>query len=203
MMKGHKMKNITFVSACLMGAFLSSGCVPVALIGGAVTGAAIAEERGIGTSVKDAEIKTRINALWFKHDPDMHALLNITVREGHVLITGNVDSSRRHIDAIRLAWQVNGVKEVVDEIKEKEDETIGSFAKDTWISTQLKSKMLFNGDIKSINYTVRTVEGTIYLMGIAGSQHELDELTRVASNIPGVVKVVTLVRIKDNSQAAM
>jgi osmotically-inducible protein OsmY len=72
------------------------------------------------------------------------------------------------------------------------------FAKDTWITTQLRTKILTDTEIFDINYTVETVNGVVYLLGIAKTQEELDRVTDHARNINGVVKVVSHVRLKED-----
>ena len=98
-------------------------------------------------------------------------------------------------EAVRLAWQAEGVKEVINEIQIA-DSDLGDFASDTWISTNLKSKLLFDSKIASINYSVETVRGVVYLIGVAQSQEELDRVTNHARSLEYVKKVVSYVKIK-------
>src|SRR5690606_8435188 len=117
---------------------LLAACDPVgAVVGaGAAAGVAVAEERPVGAVVEDNAIQLRINRLWFDADPALLASLSSTVNEGRVLLTGQVDDPQVPIQAIRLVWQVPGVREVINEIQVAQPEGVSGFARDTWISTQ-------------------------------------------------------------------
>jgi len=175
-----------------------NGCVGLAIGGGAVVANAAAQERGIGGAVKDTVIRAKINDRWLAHDADMFSALSTSVVEGRVLLTGNVKEPQARLDAVRIAWEVTGVKEVINEITVAKDGEGGSFGRDTWISTQLKTKMLFDRDIESVNYSVETVGGVIYLMGIAQNEEELRRVTGHARNLAYVRRVVSYVRLKDD-----
>ena len=85
---------------------------------------------------------------------------------------------------------------MIDNISVSKGANIGTYAKDTWITTQVKSAMLFRADVYSLNYSVKTVSGIVYLMGIAHNEEELQVITDIASKVDGVKKVVSYVRIK-------
>jgi len=111
-----------------------------------------------------------------------------------VLVTGTVQNPDDRVEAIRLAWQVNGVKQVINEIRVADSEGVQGFVKDGWITTRLRTAMTFDRDIQSINYTIDTVQGTVYLMGVAHSQSELDRVVALARTIPGVKQVISYVK---------
>jgi hypothetical protein len=69
-------------------------------------------------------------------------------------------------------------------------------ARDTWVTTRLRSALTFDPAIKSLNYTIETVNGVVYLIGSARGQGELDRVTNHARNLPNVRKVVTYVDIR-------
>ena len=97
---------------------------------------------------------------------------------------------------MKIAWQVNGVKEVINEIQLDRNATATDFAQDIWITTQLKSNLTFDPDIMAINYVVETVKGAVYLIGIAQNQTELDRVIGHASAIKHVNNVTSHVRLK-------
>lgn len=175
-----------------------SGCAPVAFMGAATSVATSAgEERGLGGVLSDAEIKTKIQMQWFDHKPELVNDIDIVVRQGRVLLTGAVDKPESQIEAVRLVWKVTGVREVIDETTAgHEGGGFTQYAKDSWISTQLKSKLLVDDDIRSLNYNIQTMGGIVYLMGIAQSKQELDKVVGYARHISGVKKVTSYVDIK-------
>ncbi len=180
-----------------------SGCVGLAVGAGAAVGVAAAKEGGIRNSVSDTAIKLQITDLWLKHDASLFRRLSTTVNEGRVLITGTVPTPDARVDAIRLAWQADGVREVINEINVDKSSGISGYATDAWITGQLKSKLLLDKYIQSINYTVETVNGTVYLMGVAQDQKELDRVINHARTVGRVRNVVSYVRLRGEVPPAL
>jgi osmotically-inducible protein OsmY len=178
---------------------LVSGCIPLAL-GAATEGAVVvAQERTVGNAVDDAGIFSKIKYKFSQQGTnDMFANVEVKVVEGRVLLTGNVDQPETQIEAVNLAWQVEGVQEVINEIQVNDQSGFSNYARDVWVSTQVRSRLLFSKGIKSVNYSVVTVNQTVYLMGVAQDQTELDKATYVASTTAYVKKVVSYVRLKDD-----
>ncbi|MBM3546401.1 MAG: BON domain-containing protein [Alphaproteobacteria bacterium] len=162
---------------------------------GAATGVAAAQERGLVTTAKDTAISIQIQELWFRTDHEMFGKLSTSVSEGRALITGKVQDPEMRVEAIKLAWQVDGIKEVINEIEIVNAGSMIDSARDFWITTQLRGLITFDKDVHSINYSIDTVNGTVYLMGIARSQAELDRVTNHARNLAYVKRVVSYVRV--------
>lgn len=197
-------KAFAITATVLAAVALASGCAPLA-VGAVAGGAAVSatEERGLGGFVSDLEIQAAINRLWITHSLDLHMRLDMTVDSGRVLILGRAKDLQQRLDAVRLAWQANGVKEVINESQvEGADTSLVDSAKDVWISTQIRSKVVVDLDIASRNYTIDTVGGVVYLMGIAKSQAELDAVLQHARSVGGVNRVVSYVRLKSASGQA-
>lgn len=175
-------------------AIVLPACSPTgALVGaGAGVGVTAAEERGFRGAISDATIRGEINYLWLDYDPKVQLRLGLSIYEGRVLVTGPVDNEEQRARVIELAWQPQGVREVINEvIIDKEGERgAGNYLRDVWISTQLRSNLLFDKDVSSLNYSVETVRGTVYVMGIAQDRKELDRVLDHARNIEYVRGVV-------------
>jgi osmotically-inducible protein OsmY len=170
------------------------GCAPAILAGGA-TGATLtgAEERGFSGAWDDTKINSQI--MWaYGKTQDLVGFVTVVVRQGVVLLTGTVQDPHKKVEAVRLAWTVPGVKEVKDEIKVGEDSLIDC-AKDAWITTQLKTRLVFDGDVHSINFNFQTIDQVVYVMGVSRSQAELDTVINVARHINGVREVVNFATV--------
>lgn len=193
------MIRLVFLLVMLSVSGLVSGCAAL-IIGGGTEGAVLAaQERSTGDAVDDAGILLKIKTLYASNDvKDLLANVEVKVVEGRVLLTGNVNNSDSQIKAVTLAWQVGTVKEVINEIQISDKAGFSNYAKDVWISTQVKSRLLFTKGIRSINYSVITVNQTVYLMGVAQDQEELDKATNAASTASYVQKVVSYVRLKND-----
>ncbi|MGE5506270.1 MAG: BON domain-containing protein [Actinomycetota bacterium] len=187
------------LSALLMlsAAGLLSGCAATVVGAGASAGVAAAEERGLEGAVDDAKIRAEINHLWFQHDLEMYRQVGLTISEGRVLLTGIVPTDKARADAVRLAWQASGVKEVLNEIMVRpEGEAAIDQGTDIVISQKLKARLMFDKEIRNINYTIDVVDGVVYLMGIAQNENELQRVIAHARDISNVKKVVNHVRLK-------
>lgn len=174
------------------------GCSPVGVVVGAGAGAgvAVAQERGFKGAMNDTEIRLQINDLWLQESISLYSKINLQVQEGKVLLTGNVQDPETRLNAVRLAWQATGVREVINEIEVRDESSLSDSAQDAWIATQLKTKLLLDSEVTSINYSIETVNQVVYLMGVAQSQAELDRVIGHAKNISYVRRVVNYVRVK-------
>ncbi len=194
------MNGKTLAAVAALGtAGLLVACGPETAIGVAATaGTAAMEERGFTAAVGDATIKAELNARFLGQSGEMWKGLSVQVIEGRVLLSGKVREPELRVDAVRIAWQVGGVREGINEIAVTDRSVTGSMARDTWISTKLKSRLLFDKDVSAINYSIVTVGGTIYLMGLAQHQAELDRGINHARDIADVRGIVNYVQLKDD-----
>jgi osmotically-inducible protein OsmY len=188
-----KKNIICFSSAIFLSLFFLSSCTPtgVVLSAGATAGVAAYEERGIKGAATDLGIRVEINNHWLDAGLELYNLVNLQIYEGRVLLTGHVPNTEMSDRAVRLAWQPGHVREVINEIQVSRDISIETFARDALINARLDSALLFAKNIQSINYSTRSVIGTIYLIGIAKNQEELNLVLQVARNIPDVKNVIS------------
>jgi osmotically-inducible protein OsmY len=192
----------TLALVALVALVALAGCVPLA-IGAASTGGVVAaQQRSTGDALDDQVIRSKINKLWLDYDPEMYSHLWLSVQEGRVLVAGKLQKPEQRLAAVRLAWQVEGVKEVANEIQLGEPTGFGTYLKDSWILTQLRSSLTFEPEVSSINFSIECVDGVVYVMGVARDQQELKDVLSIARGIDGVKRVVSFVRVKDAPPAA-
>lgn len=177
-----------------------AGCSNWSMAAGASAQVATAasEERGLGQTVTDDRIEISITARLIGAGDGMFRKVDVSVHEGRVLLAGLVDKPEMRVTAMKLAWQENGVVEVIDEIKVAEPETLGEYANDIWLGQELRNTLLLDMKVRSINYSIDCVAGTIYLMGVAQNQAELQRVIDHARDIPYVRAVISFVRLKDD-----
>lgn len=181
------------------GLLSTAACAPTVIGAGASAGVAAAEERGLEGAIDDVKIRAEINHLWFQHDVEMYRQVGLTITEGRVLLTGVVPQSDARVDAVRLAWQAGGVREVLNEVQVRKDgETVMDQGKDLLIQQKLKGRLMLDKEIRNINYTVDVVEAVVYLMGIAQSDAELQRVIAHARDVADVKRVVSHVRLKSD-----
>ena len=116
-----------------------------------------------------------------------------------MLVSGSVKDAETRAEAIQLVWQAENVREVINEV-EVTDEGGGvvGYGRDTAINTELRTRLLFAKNVDSVNYSIETVNGNVYLLGVAQNQQELDRVLEIARNISNVRRVVSHVLLKDD-----
>ena len=182
----------------LAGPLCLTGCADVLIGAATTTGLAIAEERTVGNAVKDLTIQAELNHLFFQDDLDLYNDVSISVMEGRVLLKGSVPT---HDDRIRATWvarQATRVEEVINELQVTGQGGILDYAKDRWISFLVEAKLLMDLDVLSVNYDIETVNGTVYIMGIAQDEDELEQVKEHAGSVDGVERVVSHAIMKDD-----
>jgi osmotically-inducible protein OsmY len=181
------------------------GC-PAAIVAGlgAAGGAGYAanQERGTGGTVDDLKIKTNIQNAWLQTNPLMQRDLNVTVYEGRTLLTGTAPNPEFKAQAKEVASRVQGVRAIYDEIEVAPAESAWDSAKDTWITSRIRTELTFNPDVRSVNYSIETANKSVYLIGSARSQAELDIATTAARTTPDVKRVVSYVEIRPGAPVA-
>jgi osmotically-inducible protein OsmY len=197
--------NILKTTLLMIALQLTSSCVPILVGAGGVAaivgGKMMIQEKTVGETISDTTIWTKIKTKLANSGIDnlMMGSINIKVNEGRVLLTGTIPDKHKIITILKSCWSVNGVKEVINELKiagAEDQPTFFNKTSDAWITSKIKGKLLADVKIHSIDYTVETIDGVVYLFGTSQSQSELDEAVKIASNTEGVKKVVSYVRIK-------
>ena len=192
----------TALLVLLLASPLLGGCAGALLGAGATAGIVASQERSVGDAVDDLTIRAGLNEAFFSEDIDLFSDVSFAVVEGRVLLKGTVSEPEDRIRAVKLVWNIAGVREVINEIQVTDEGGVVNFARDTWISTQLKTAILFDKDIQSINYNVETINGAVYIIGIAQSQDELDRVINHARTIAHVRRVVSHVQMKGDPKRA-
>lgn len=176
---------------CLL---LLGGCA-VAVGAGATAGVAALEDRDLKTAARDLSIEKQIQARIFDFDHVVSSNIGVEVYEGRVLLTGTMPNAKIRATVVQFAWQIDGVKQVLNEIQPVAPDKM-AVVHDTAITSSLKNKITWDRSIYAINYFVETVNGTVYLLGVARSETELERVKAHARGVDYVRKIVSHVRIK-------
>ena len=197
--KIKKVVKILFVPTFLIFASLNYGCSPANILAtGGGSALVVAEgERSLGTVIDDATIKVNIAAKFLNAENNLFVNINTSVLEGRVLLTGLVDNQEIRIDAVRLVWEVEGVREIINEIEIGNRSTLKDYTSDLWINTQARAAAAKTIGIKSITFNFETIQGKIYIAGISTRPDLLNEMLKALKNIKGVNEIVNYVIIKE------
>lgn len=176
----------------------AGACTPIgmAATAGAMAATAAQEERGLDGAARDTMIAAAINSAWAQYDPRLVVDTNLLVHERRVVLAGTLESQELMDAAVRLAWQADGVAEVINDLRVGPPRSIGERARDGLISGDLSRSLLFDTEIQSINYAVDVTDRTVYVMGVAQNQQELDRVLSWARNTDYVRRVVNHARLK-------
>tara|TARA_Y100001970_G_scaffold293594_1_gene441449 strand:- start:2296 stop:2886 length:591 start_codon:yes stop_codon:yes gene_type:complete len=190
-----------FLLTILSFVFLSHlySCSPAGVLasGGATTMVVAEGDRSLGTVVDDATIKINLAAKFLQADNEFFININSNVLEGRVLLTGIVEDQEIRIEAVRTAWEVDGVKEVINEIQVGNKSNLKEYANDLWINTQAKSLAAKAIGLRSFSYNFETIRGRVYIAGITRKPEQLNAIIESTKTIKGVKEIVNYVVVKE------
>jgi osmotically-inducible protein OsmY len=196
-----RLDRLERASTAIGAAFLLvtlAGCSPVGMAvgAGATTANMAMEERGFGNAVRDNVIWADINGRLLNKDPKLFQNVNLQVHEGRVVLSGFVTRPEDRVEATRIAWEPSGIRQVMNEIKVGRTRDFGDFTEDQWLVQEINLKLLLDRDIRQSNYSVDCIRSTVYLMGVARSQAELQRVIDHVRDVPYVRAVVSHVRVR-------
>ena len=188
-----KILQLLIVFICL------SGCIGASSKGVFGTGVSIAfDPRSVGTqldhNIMNKSLTTRILIL----DKSYFLSVKSKVLDGRIFLTGKVDNPEEKLKLTKLAWETKGTRSVRNDIKIKESFNFQQSAKDILITSQLRSAMIFNKNIKATNYQIDTYKKKIYIYGIAITSEEKDLVIKEAKEILDVQDVIASIIIVDD-----
>ncbi len=176
-----------------------AGCTPVGAVAtttGSIGGIAASSERGFQRSLEDNRIWLEVSRRLLVESELLYRRVNVQVHEGRVLLTGLVERAAMREDARRAAGDVAGVRRILNEIAVETPTDFNDNLRDAWIVRRLDVKLMFDAEVRAINYSIEAAGGTVYLIGVAASAAELQRVIDHARDIPYVRRVVSHVRLK-------
>ena len=191
------MKNKFFIILFL--SFFLSGCGGVSTKGIFGTGVSIAfDPRSVGTQIDDSIMQKSLSAKILLYDKSYFLSVKTKVLDGRIFITGKVQDPEDKLKLTKLAWETLGVRSVRNDIKIKEKFNFKQSARDILITSQLRTALILNKNIKATNYQIDTYKKKIYLYGIAMSSAEKDLVLREAKEILDVKDVIASIILVDD-----
>ena len=176
-----------------------TGCVGVSSKGLFGTGVSVAfDPRTVGTQIDDSLMQKNLAAKILLLDKKYLLTVKSKVLDGRIFITGKVDDPEEKLKITKLAWETKGARSVRNDIKIKEKFNFKQSAKDVLITSQLRTAMIFNKNIKSTNYQIDTYKQKIYIYGIALTSDEKDEVINETKEISDVEDVIASIILVDD-----
>ena len=179
--------------------FILTGCVGVGSKGLFGTGVSVAlDPRTVGTQIDDSIMQKTISAKILAKDKKYLISVKTKVLDGRIFITGKVDSPEEKLLITKLAWETKGARSVRNDIKIKEEFNFKQSAKDVLITSQLRTALIVNKNIKATNYQIDTYKKKIYIYGIALTSEEKDLVISEAKEILDVEDVIaSIILVED------
>ena len=182
----------------LLGIILSS-CVGVSSTGIFGTGVSVAlDPRTVGTQIDDSIMNKNLLAKILIKDKKYFLSVKSKVLDGKIFLTGKVDDPEEKLQITKLAWEIKGVRSVRNDIKIKEEFNFKKSAKDILITSQLRTALIFNKNIKATNYQIDTYKKKIYIYGIALTSEEKDLVISEATEILDVKDVIASILLVED-----
>jgi len=187
-----------FILAILL-ALILSGCVGVSSTGVFGTGVSIAfDPRTVGTQIDDSIMQKNLSARILIKDKKYLLSVKSKVLDGRIFLTGKVDSPEEKLLFTKLAWELKGARSVRNDIKIKEEFNFKRSAKDILITSQLRTAIILNKNIKATNYQIDTYKKKIYIYGIALTSEEKDLVISEAKEILDVENVIASIMLVED-----
>jgi len=171
--------------------FILSGCVGVSSKGIFGTGVSVAmDPRTVGTQIDDSIMQKNLSTRIILLDKKYLLSVKSKVLDGRIFLTGKVENPEEKLQLTKLSWETTGVRSVKNDIKIKEEFNFKQSAKDLLITSQLRTALILNKNIKASNYQIDTYKKKIYIYGISITSDEKDEVIKEAKEILDVEDVI-------------
>jgi len=176
-----------------------TSCAGVASKGIFGTGVSIAfDPRSVGTQIDDSIMQKNLTTRIVLLDKKYIVSVKTKVLDGRIFLTGKIDDLEDKLRLTKLAWETDGVRSVRNDIKVKEEFNFQQSAKDILITTQLRTALILNKEIKATNYQIDTYKKKIFIYGIALTSDEKDEVIKEAQEILDVKDVIASILLVEN-----
>ncbi len=176
-----------------------SACVGVSSKGIFGTGVSVAlDPRSLGTQIDDSIMQKNLSARILLLDKKYFLSIKSKVLDGRIFLTGKVDNPEEKLQITKLAWETEGARSVRNDIKIKEKFNFQQSAKDVLITSQLRTALILNKEIKATNYQIDTYKKKIYVYGIALTLDEKELVVKEAKEILDVENVIVSILIADD-----
>ena len=175
------------------------GCAGVSSSGIFGTGVSVAfDPRTVGTQMDDSIMQKNLSAKIILRDKRYLLSVKSKVLDGRIFLTGKVDNPEKKLKLTKLAWEIKGARSVRNDIKIREEFNFKRSAKDILITSQLRTTLIFNKNIKATNYQIDTYKKKIYVYGIALTSEEKDLVISEAKEILDVEDVIASILLVED-----
>ena len=190
------------LSSFIITFFLLYSCVGSSSVGVFGSGVSIAfDPRTVGMQIDDSIMQKNLLARLALSEKKYLLSINVKVLDGNIFLSGKVDEPEEKLKITKTAWETKGARSVKSAISIKGQSNFKGTAKDVLITSQLRTALIFNKNIKATNYNIDTINGKTYIFGISMTSDEKKDVIKEAKEVYGVKDVVpSIILVKELSR---
>jgi len=171
---------------------LLNSCVGSSTSGIFGTGVSVAlDPRTLGTQIDDSIMQKNLQARLALFEKKYILKISVKVLDGRIFLGGKVGEPEEKLKITKMAWETKGVRSVKNNISIKEKFSLINVAKDILITSQLRTALILNKNVKSANFNIDTVNQKTYVFGIAINESEKKEIIQEAKQIVDLKEIIT------------
>jgi len=171
---------------------LLNSCIGSSTGGVFGTGVSVAlDPRTLGTQIDDSIMQKNLQARLILTEKKYLVKISVKVLDGRIFLGGKVDEAEEKLIITKMAWETKGVRSVKNNIVIKQKFSFKNTVKDVLITSQLRTAMIINKNIKAANFNIDTINQKTYVFGIAHSENEKKEIIQEAKQIVDLKEIVT------------
>ena len=198
MLRNQKMKFINILLIFFLIVLLNS-CVGSSTVGVFGSGVSVAlDPRTLGTQIDDSIMQKNLTARLVLLDKKYILQTSVKVLDGRIFLKGKVNEPEEKLKITKMAWETKGARSVQNNIRIKGKFSFKNTAKDFLVTSQLRTAMIINKKIKSVNFNIDTINQRVYIFGIASDEEERREIINEAKEILYVEDVVTSILLVED-----
>ena len=172
--------------------FFLNSCVGSSTSGVFGTGVSIAlDPRTLGTQIDDSIMQKNLLARLALSEKKYLIDVSIKVLDGRIFLNGKVNKPEEKLRITKMAWETKGTRSVKNNIVIKEKFSLKNTAIDVLITSQLRTALILNKNVKAANFNIDTVNQKTYVFGIAHNEDEKKEIIQEAKQIVDLKELVT------------
>ena len=172
--------------------FLLNSCVGSSSSGVFGTGVSVAlDPRTLGTQIDDSIMQKNLQARLALTEKKYLVTLSVKVLDGRIFLGGKVEEPEEKLIITKMAWETKGTRSVKNNIAIKQKFSFFNVAKDVLITSQLRTALILNKNIKAANFNIDTINQKTYVFGIAHNDNEKKEIIQEAKQIVDLKELVT------------
>ena len=183
------MKKILIILSVLI---ILSSCVGSSTGGVFGSGVSIAlDPRTLGTQIDDSIMQKNLQTRLVLMEKKYLLTISVKILDGRIFLAGRVDKAEEKLKITKMAWETKGARSVKNNIAIKQKFSFKNVTKDILITSQLRTALIFNKNVKAANFNIDTISQKTYVFGIAHNENEKKEIIQEAKEIVDVKEVVT------------